>query len=264
MGGYRVISQDSHLTKRRLDWASAGIDRLEVLVDAFLATKPSEVIASVKRKGESAHISYVLHIYSQPPPEIRFAVGDVVHNLRASLDNLVWGVGQVCKADNNLGLEFHDSESSFRDCYLPKISKLPDPIQDWITSIQPYHRRKHMPMLHRLHNLWNRDKHRSPNVISTAGETGTLGYSGESMPFESMTWERVGGQKDQQKIATAIIPWERRSEFEPEFIFLVAFDETGIVGLDKIVGRSESVVDYLRHIQKYIFAEVVPKFEPYL
>ena len=252
-----------HLAKLRLDWASAGIDRLEALVDSFIATEPCEVITSVKRTGQTARITYVLRIHRQPPPTIRFAVGDVVHNLRASLDNLIWGVGQVFKTDNNLGLEFHDRESSFRDCYLPKICKLPDPIRDWITSIQPYHTRKHMPMLHRLHNLWNKDKHRTPTVVNTAGTTGMLGYSGDRMPIDRMTWERVSGQKDQQKIATAIIPWERRNEFQPEFNVLVAFDEAGIVGLNKIVGDSESVVDYLRHIQKYILTQVVPKFEPY-
>ena len=250
------------LSKLRLDWASAGIDRLEILVDSFLTTVPSEVIASVKRKGESAHISYVLRVHRQPPPTIRFAVGDVVHNLRASLDNLVWGVGQVCKADNRLSLEFHESKTSFRDCYLPKIRKLPDPVRDWITSIQPYHRRKHMEVLYRLHSLWNRDKHRTPTVISTAGHTGKLGYSGNRMPFESMTFYRVSGQKDQQRLASVIIPWERRNEFKPEFLPLVAFNVDGPVGLNMLNGP-ESVVPYLRHIQQYILTRVVPVFEPF-
>ena len=252
-----------HLTKLRLDWAYAGIDRLEVLVDSFLPTKPCEVFASVKRKGESAHISYVLRVHRQPPPTVRFAVGDVVHNLRATLDNLVWGVGQVFKGHDDLGLEFHDSESSIRDRYLPKIRKLPEPVRYWITSIQPYQGRHHIVLFHLLHNLWNRDKHRSPTVINTAGVTSSLSYTGDEMPIESMTFYRVSGQKDQQQLASAIIPWERRREFKPEFSPLVAFPEDGPVGLN-IVGRPESVVEYLRHIQEYILTRVVPKFEPYL
>ena len=178
-----------HLAKLRLDWASAGIDRLEVLVDSFLATKPCEVIANMKRERDNARISYVLRIYSQPPPTIRFAVGDVVHNLRATLDNLVWGVGQVFKADDNLGLEFHSSQAKFRDLYLPKLSKLPDSIRHWITSIQPYHRRNYIVIPHRLNQLWNRDKHRTPTVINTAGFTGTLGYSGDRAPFKPESTE---------------------------------------------------------------------------
>jgi len=252
-----------HLAKLRLDWASAGIDRLEILVDSFLATKPCEVVTRMKKEGENARFSYVLRIHEQPPPEVRFAVGDAVHNLRATLDNLVWGVGQIFKADDNLGLEFYDSGSTFRDCYLPKISKLPDPIRDWITSIQPYHRRNYIVLFHRLHNLWNRDKHRTPTVISTAGHTSTLGYSGDTTPLKEMRFFRVSGQKDQQQLASAIVSWERRSEFEPEFSLLVAFDEAGPVGLN-MVGRPESVVDYLRHIQKYILTNVIPKFEPYV
>jgi hypothetical protein len=126
-----------HLAALRLDWVSAGIDRLEELVDSFLATKPCEVVTGMKREGKYARFSYVVRIHQQPPPAIRFAIGDVVHNLRATLDNLVWGIGQVFKADNNLGLEFHDSESSFRDCYLPKISKLPDPRLDNVHTALP-------------------------------------------------------------------------------------------------------------------------------
>ncbi|MCH8745606.1 MAG: hypothetical protein IIB31_08165 [Chloroflexi bacterium] len=217
----------------------------------------------MKREGENARINYVLRIHEQPPTAIRFAVGDVVHNLRSTLDNLVWGVGQVFKARNNFGLEFHDCESTFRDLYLPQISKLPNPIRDWITSIQPYQRGHYIVLFHRLHNLWNRDKHRSPTVISIAGATSTLGYSGDTTPLREMTFPWGSGQKDQQQIASAIVPWERRREFKPEFSLLVAFDEAGSVG-QNILGRPESVVEYLRHIQKYILTNVIPKFEPYL
>lgn len=252
-----------HLAKLRLDWASMGIDRLEILVDDFLSTKPCEVVTRVKRKGEDAHFSYVLRVRSQPPPTVRFAVGDVVHNLRATLDNLVWGVGQVFEADDNLGLEFYDSEAAFLERYAPKISKLPQPIHDWITSVQPYHRGNYVKLFNVLHHLWNRDKHRTPTVINTAGMTGTPGYSGDRQPLTQMTFYHVSGQKDQQKIASAIVPWERRSDFKPEFSLLVAFNEAGPVGLN-MLGRPESVVPYLRHVQRYILTRVVPKFEPYL
>lgn len=252
-----------HLAKLRLDWASTGIDRLEVLVDSFLATKPSEVLTRMKRKGEDAHISYTLRVYRQPPPTIRFAVGDVVHNLRATLDNLVWGVGQFSKADDNLGLEFFEAEAKFLELYAPKISKLPNPIRNWITSIQPYDRRKHIELFYTLHHLWNRDKHRTPTVINTAGVTSTLGYFGNRQPLKEMTFYHVSGQKDQQQIARAIVPWEQRHDFKPEFSQLVAFNETGPVGLN-IVGRPESILPYLRHVQKYILTNVAPKFEPYV
>ncbi len=252
-----------HLAKLRLDWASAGIDRLEVLVDAFLATKPCEVVTSVKRKGQDAHFCYVLHLHSQPPPTIRFAAGDVIHNLRATLDNLVWGVGKVYKAHDNLGLEFFDCKPEFLERYAPKISKLPQPIRDWIASVQPYHRRHYIKLFRVLNHLWNRDKHRTPTVINTSGVSGTLGYAGDTTPLKSMTFYRVSGQKDHQKIASAIVPWERRDDFKPEFSLMVAFNENGPAGLD-IAGPPEGVVDYLRHVQRYIPTRVIPKFEPYL
>jgi hypothetical protein len=72
------------LAKLRLDWASAGIDRLEELVDPFLVTEPCEV--------EYAHFLRTLYVHQQPPPSVRFPTGDVIHNLRAPPDNLVWGI----------------------------------------------------------------------------------------------------------------------------------------------------------------------------
>ena len=141
------------LARRRLAWSGEGIDRLEALIDSFIATKPSEVITSVIREGEDAHISYVLQIYRQPTPELRFAVGEVVHNLRATLDNLVWGAGQDANANDRLGLEFHDAETKFQRFYLPKIARLPEPIRDWIESVQPYQPRSNV-LCHRLNSLW--------------------------------------------------------------------------------------------------------------
>ena len=253
------------LAKLRLDWASAGIDHLEELVDSFLATKPCEVNDSVTREGENAHISYVLDVYCQPPPTIRFAIGDVIHNLRATLDNLVWGVGQaqVPKADDYLGLAFYGSESMFQEEYLPRINKLPEPIRDWITSIQPYQGPNHVVLLQRLNDIWNKDKHRAPLVVITAGQTGTLDYSGDTTPLRHMTFYTSTGQIGQQDLAIAILPWARRNEFQPEISSLVAFDVDGPIGLN-IAGRPESVVPYLHHIQQYILSRVVPLFEPFV
>src|SRR5918996_1941036 len=87
-----------HLATLRFDWASAGIDRLEELVNSFLATKPCEVVSRMHREGQNARINYVLRVHEQPPPTVSFATGDVIHNLRATLDNLVWGVGRIFKA----------------------------------------------------------------------------------------------------------------------------------------------------------------------
>jgi hypothetical protein len=165
----------------------------------------------------------------------------------------------VYKADDDLGLEFHNCESSFLRCYLPKINKLPEPIRDWITSIQPY-QRPHL--FHELHSLWNRDKHRTPTVICTAADTGRLGDWDDRPPFTRIEFPKVGGHKDHQLLMSVIVPRERSSEFKPEFSLLVVLDPDGAISLD-IVGRPQSVVDYLRHVQKYILTNVIPKFQPY-
>ena len=252
------------LAERRLDWAGVGVDRFQALADSFLATepKPFDVRAHTRRRGQDAHVSYVMRIREQPPSELRFAAGDVVHNLRATLDNLVWGLGQTVGARNTLGLEFHESEPEFLECYVPAIRKLPEPIRDWIASIQPYHGRNYPTMFYALHNLWNRDKHRTPLLIAGAPGVASLRFTGETAPFKRIEWYRVSGQRDQQKIALAIIPWERRHEFTPEYTPHVAFDSTAPPGTN-IMGRPQPVIDYLRHMQWYIREFVISKFALY-
>jgi hypothetical protein len=250
------------LAKLRLDWAGCGIDRLEILVDRFLATEPCEVLISIERKGKNAFFSYILHVRSQPPPAISFAVGDIVHNLRATLDNLVWGVGKVFKVYDDLSLEFRHSKTDFLECYLPKINILPQPICDWIESVQPYHRRNKRKYDYVLHRLWNLGKHRTSIVVNAVAVTSTVGYSGEDLPFNEMTFYGSSSRKEKQQVATALVPWERRGDFKPEFTLFVAFDEGRPVGLN-IVGDPQNIISYLRDIQSYIVTEVIPKFEPH-
>lgn len=244
-----------HLVLRRLDWARAGIDRFEELANAFLATKPYEVLPHMKHKGKFAQISYVIKLHRQLVPELRFAAGDVIHNLRSVVDNLVWGLGQRFKASNLLGLEFLDPTSDQLPLYLVEIHKLPKPIYDWILSVQPGDRADDHHILHRLHNLWNRDKHRTPVLV--AGASHTAGLRGSELPYlgRFQTFQ-IKGAKDNEKIAEALVVWEQRRNFNPVFSPKVAFDRNG-------PAHGAFVSEFLRQIDEHIVNEVVPKFKPY-
>ena len=251
------------LAKLRLDWASAGIDRLEILVDAFLDTKPCEILTSMERKGKEAFFSYDLHVLNQPPPAISFALGDVVHNLRAILDNLVWGIGQVFNLSDRLDLKFLKTKPEFLASYFLEINKLPQPIYDWIASIQLYHGRNKKKYDYVLHRLWNWDKHRTPVVVNAVAITNTLGESGGMLPFNQMKFIHSSSRKDKQQVVTALVPWEKRCDFKPVFTIFIAFDESSPVGMN-IIGQPENIITYMRYVQRYILEEVIPKFEPYL
>jgi len=250
-----------HLAKLRLDWAEVGINRLEMLVDNFLSSNPSELSTTVNQEGKTAHITYTLRVFSQPSPEIRFAAGDVIHNLRATLDNLVSGIRKNYKSRKKISLEFKKSKNEFLKYYVPQIEVLPKPIYDWIESIQPFHRGHYIKSFHILNQLWNLDKHNESIIILTAGlaNTGVKDYHfSVKMQFNV----RASGQKDQEKIVEAFVPWERRNDYKPGFEPIVAFDKNGPVGLD-IMKRPRNVVPYLRSVHRNIVAEVIPKFEPY-
>ena len=201
---------------RRLKWASTSLSRLSNVVDAYLATDPCDLRreVSAERNGD-VELSYFVSITDQPPHEVSFAIGDVVHNLRATLDNLVWGIGRLRKADGRLSLEFWDSEEQFQKCYAPKISKLPEPISEWIESVQPFNIRG-FRLYKTLTNLWNRDKHRTPQLTATVGAV-SMDWVGSDdptvrNPMKQMKFYDVSGQKNDQLIAIAIVPSEDRYE----------------------------------------------------
>ncbi|MCH8818244.1 MAG: hypothetical protein IIC92_11005 [Chloroflexi bacterium] len=254
----------AHLAKRRLDWAGCGIDRFEVLADAFLATEPYEIVTEVEREGQNAHFTYEFKVLQHPPPELSFAAGDVIHNLRSALDNLVWAVGRTVKARKLPLLEFHLSTDDAFSRYLAKIRKFPDPIKDWITSIQPNRAPNYPDMFYALHLLWGGDKHRTPVLMADASyKPIELGYVGERQPLMKIRVNKFGDQKHDQKIAWAVVPWKDKDDFKPGFTPHVAFDADGPAGTDRIVGRPQEVTEYLRHIQKSILDRVIPRFEPY-
>lgn len=261
-GNLSISSEYFELATARMNWARVGIDRLKSQIDNFIATKPCEIVPSIERQGDYAYFSFTLSIHTQPSPEIRFAVGDVIHNLCATLDNLIWGLGQTLRAPNDVGLEFYGTQANFDQKYSTKLSQFPQPVYDWIESIQPYHQTKYIKSLYALHRLWSLDKHRAPDIVRTAGKPMTSAKMVRPHSAEQITFCRVSHETDGQIITTAIVRWDRKDEFEIDFFPIVAFTENGPVGLDPLKNPTE-VVSYLQAVQDHISGSVLPKFKPY-
>ncbi len=250
------------LASLRLDWAGLALARLICHVDDFLAKEPCQKRRKITSAGNGdAVLSYFLTISDQPPPEISFAAGDVIHNLRATLDNLLWGIGQRRKAGRLLSLEFWGSEEKFNECYAPRISKLPEPIKDWVESVQPFNTRG-FQLYKILTTLWNNDKHRSPqNIVTAAGMSmDWVGSDDPKVRNPMKSWESFdpGGQKDNQLLVRAIVPYAQRDLFTPVLSQFVAFSESGKSG-----AQNQEVVEYLSHVHSHITDRVLPIFEPF-
>lgn len=127
------------LARERVNRAWEHIQEFKTLCDAFLATKPYSVVTEVEPHSNFKHLRFVFKVREQPPIPMRVVVGEGVYQLRAALDNLVWGLGQLNgePARSDLAFELWDTERSadpkvrsFEACYLPKLKRLPREGQD--------------------------------------------------------------------------------------------------------------------------------------
>jgi hypothetical protein len=164
--------------KIRLDLAERRVTEFGWEIESFLKTNPYDITRDIEldsnklRGDDDAIITLKLIVKNSPPDRLRLLAGEAIHDLRSSLDNLIWGLGQIvgCK-DDNLSLEFYETSDYFDKKYIPKINKFPVTIQNWIRSIQNFQNPTSPHILYKLHKMWNFDKHRKPvllaNIIPT-------------------------------------------------------------------------------------------------
>jgi hypothetical protein len=71
----------------RLLWAARRLSELRTAVDAYLATA-----FKVSEETVTAASVATLTMTDLPKPELGLIAGDVINNLRACLDNLIWDI----------------------------------------------------------------------------------------------------------------------------------------------------------------------------
>jgi hypothetical protein len=120
-------------------------------------------------------VRFRYRVTAPPPPMLGLLAGEVVHQLRATLDNLVWALGQVYPSPNSraknekLAFPIAESEDKFEKLLAePKylgIRNFPTEAQSAIVNAQSFRRTLDGPDLGVLHRLWNADKHKVPSVF---------------------------------------------------------------------------------------------------
>lgn len=238
------------ITKSRLDWARHRIDEFISAVDEFLAGKPYFIARKEKREGEMGRIILIMRIKKNAHRKLRFRAGDAIHNLRATVDNLIYGLAQTRNSSDNFGLEFHKTKEGFSRTYAAKIKCLPVEIQDWIMSEQVHNRTNGPSLLHILNRMWNPDKHRAPALIAGAIP------EGHCFPQEFWT-SSLRGFEDGDKVAWGLLPIKDVVNFQPNFTIDVSFGKESAAS-DKIART------FLLDAHEHILKQVIPKFEPFL
>jgi len=231
--------------------ASKHLNELERKPRVFLDRHPERFTTHL----DPQDFNYVIYyIAPNRPPPVTFGpvFGDVVHNLRSTLDHIAWNLALRNLADTDcepsddtaFPLIRNFTDGSVTYFWNSAVDILPDAIPD-IADLQPAHARN--PNDHPLavlNRLWNADKHRFHVKIP-------------SRQFIPM-FTSPGGTVERLKDGTRRIrvPKWRKDDFEPNLRSEILFEIP-------LTGERVTLAT-LRLIHDFVRDEVVPRFSRFL
>lgn len=197
-----------------------------------------------------------------PPLPLRLHIGECIHNLRATLDNIMWELGRAVRdpPPDNLDFPVCWTEQKWRDASA-KLAAIPMIAHDVVRRAQPYPTpepdRAETP-LYVLNRLWNEDKHRAPAIV-LAVATGrarvhltnpTAGHSGLAPPDI-----KHGPFEHEREIARARMrePYPE-ADIKGEFAIDIAFDERGPAKGFPVSGCLRAIHKF---VQEYVLTPLV-------
>ena len=242
----------------KLKWADKGFQRFQTDFTKFEGSKPYDIV--VKKSAEEGFSFLQLKILEPWPEDFSLRLGEIVYNLRASLDYLAWQLSLLTKPDLvNMptytspvtNIEFPIFIKKHQGAISERVKFIPPAAVAEIEKLQPYNRGNGADgdWLAVLHSLSNRDKHRqlTPVELLIRRETRRNGQliaqSRYFVPF-------------QDDALVALLPSELIDEpdgnFQMQAAFEVLFDKRGPTGGFR-VSSFKGLNDYIRDI-------VFPKF----
>lgn len=257
----------------RLDWAHRHIENLNCVIDKFITDeRPYEVVRhceSVKGKQGRVGLVFTLRVRKEIPPDVSFFASDAIHQLRATVDNLLWELGQRKGCTDNLSLKYHrnttKADGTVVKSWLDHFGKwrkdnrvdlLPPEIQTWIKNEQIDGRSERMPSpLGAANALWSKDKHRSPILTAIAAPV----IVGFRLRPDQEFFGQGPALEDGAVIARALVPHPAVDDFNPKFTFGVRFKDGG-----RYTYAHRTVGEQLTDTEEYIRRYVLPLFEPHL
>ncbi len=148
-----------------LAYAREHLDQLESAVSTYQVLK----LDALTRQFDAQNCCYIFRYELPTLPTWRVAlmVGDVVHNLRASLDHLVWRLARLKTKEPSRNSLFPIFDTYNAGALDRRLKEIPSGAQQIIEGLQPYHRGDRMKedLLWLLNRLCVIAKHRHINVI---------------------------------------------------------------------------------------------------
>jgi len=243
---------------------SRAKEHLDILYQEITRWKQSEPCVVFKEpNADAGDYSWWAEIV-KATPLIRWSLitGDIVHNLRSSLDNMVWELavlksGPAPPRPKIIQFPIADDPDGFRS-ELYRIAALSAEAQARIERAQPYNR-KHPelpPLLGLVRDFKNLDKHRLLNVVVANVQQGRISftYSWTRVPDEITPSYDLGPIEGRTKVAAlSVRPPQPDMDCE--------YKGSVVISIGHPAGPSGRIRGELYHILTLAFDEVYEVFQ---
>lgn len=259
--------------ERRLDRALYHLDSFKAELAAWRETGAHTVRTELE--AESNEKVIWAQVIKPPPASLSLIAGDCIHNLRAALDNLAFGLA-LAKAQGPLPSEVEAASGFPIFSSDPAQANSPKPLQKFndmircidpraktiIEGLQPYKRADgfRTDPLWQLNKLESIDKHRLPHTV-TLNNLSTLSFfdpEGIGLDEVEILWRYFDSSAP-----IARYPAFDSTGAEVHVHFTAAFDvcfSEGVPGPLLFV----SIRDTLEGFHRYIVNKVLPPLTPFL
>lgn len=262
----------SEMPRLRLDWADRHFDKLKAVIDDFGKREAGKY--SIECDLETREHVYRAVIDDAPPADIAFLVSDVIHNLRAALDNLLWAIIERPGATPPNDLQFPmcvgEDEFGGKDSRWPKrLRRVPDAVFYALDMLQPYQPRysvgtgkfldpapNESPLAF-LNVLSNRDKHRAPHIAAFALYSRLILIRQPDEGAAELVRFNTNPLNDGDEIMRLrVTPTDATTDIQPSLAFNIGFDaRSGMTGGTPVM---ETLIDIRQFIREVAFPALLP------
>jgi hypothetical protein len=156
------VTDTERLLTERMDLAWTEFEPLRDAYNALQEKWQQDAVTEAQPDG----VTYLVKArVSEVDPLLRIKTGAVIHQIRATLDNLAWALATRVKAEpGNVSFPIARNLNDFHGFAWVSVLGTSAPCVVAAERLQPYNRTEGN-VLHVLHRLWNLDKHRVPPVL---------------------------------------------------------------------------------------------------
>jgi hypothetical protein len=239
-------------SKFKIERAGEHLERLDQLVRTYLRDNTQLISAEFNMQN-------LVNIYRYKPPadipiEINLLAGDVINNLRSSLEYLAWQLVIINKGSPSDNTGFPIFKVPNAKVFKRMTAGMPPEACEIIERLQPYRRGEGAQddPLWRLHALWSIEKHRHLTIVALSMLTSMGKYLSDERP-EQLSDFNVSRLDNGDIVLEVPIPNRTEEYFEPEFLLNVVLSDEG-------PGQGNRLPDSLWSIYYLLRDRIIPRF----